>query len=122
MSISVWPETPTGPRRKSRALAVLLSLIAPGSGHDGLAHDRRRGSHSAALCGHCDLCQRRNGWLAEIRHIAEELIAGSQRQLHATRRHRKHPPWQLSGTELTEQAPKSAMCQHPTWDADVGWG
>jgi hypothetical protein len=33
MSVSVSPETPTGPRRKSRALAVLLSLIAPGSGH-----------------------------------------------------------------------------------------
>jgi len=42
MSISVSPETATGPRRKSRALAVLLSLIAPGSGHvyDGRA---RRG-------------------------------------------------------------------------------
>lgn len=42
MSISVSPETTTGPRRKSRALAVLLSLIAPGCGHvyDGRA---RRG-------------------------------------------------------------------------------
>ena len=39
MSISVSPETTTGPRRKSRTLAVLLSLIAPGSGHvyDGRA-------------------------------------------------------------------------------------
>ena len=42
MSVSVLPETPTEPRRKSRALAALLSLIAPGSGHvyDGRA---RRG-------------------------------------------------------------------------------
>ena len=42
MSVSVLPETPTEPRRKSSALAALLSLIAPGSGHvyDGRA---RRG-------------------------------------------------------------------------------
>jgi signal peptidase I len=33
MSVSVLPETPTEPRRRSRALAVMLSLIAPGSGH-----------------------------------------------------------------------------------------
>jgi signal peptidase I len=33
MRVSVLPETSTEPRRKSRALAAMLSLIAPGSGH-----------------------------------------------------------------------------------------
>ena len=43
MSVLELPEIPTEPRRKSRALAVMLSLIAPGSGHvyDGRA---RRGA------------------------------------------------------------------------------
>jgi signal peptidase I len=41
MSVSALPETVTGPRHRSRALAVLLSLIGPGSGHVYAGRARR---------------------------------------------------------------------------------